>query len=88
MPRVGYTPRPTDTYSFLPLPMRGADHLPTQQVRWWWFLGMAFLLKTFLGDGTFLEEKICSHTLQMQLLPNQVLSMADEREERGGEKKI
>lgn len=37
--------------------MRGADHLPTQQVRWWWFLGMAFLLKTFLGDGTVLEEK-------------------------------
>lgn len=57
MPRVGYTPRPTDTYSFLLHPMRGADHLPTQQVRWWWFLGMAFLLKTFLGDGTVLEEK-------------------------------
>lgn len=49
---------------------------------------MAFLLKTFLGDGTFLEERIRSHILQMQLLPNQVLSMADEREERGWEKKI
>lgn len=39
-----YTPRSTDTCSFLPHPMRGADHLPTQQVRWW-FLGMAFLFK-------------------------------------------
>lgn len=36
--------------------MRGADHLPTQQVRWW-FLGMAFLFNMFLGDGTLFEGK-------------------------------
>lgn len=45
--------------------------------------------KMFLGDGTFLEEKKKrSHTLQMQLLPNQVLSMADERGERVGKENI
>lgn len=44
--------------------------------------------KMSLGDGIILEEKIRSHTLQMQLLPNQVLSMADEREERVGKENI
>lgn len=51
---------------------------------------MAFLFNMFLGDGTLFEgEKIIrSHTLQMQLLPNQVLSMADERgAEEGGKRK-
>lgn len=68
--------------------MRGADHLPTQQVRWW-FLGMAFLFKHVpRRRDTFLKEKkIRSHTLQMQLLPNQVLSMADERGAEGGKRK-
>lgn len=41
---------------------------------------MAFLFDMFLGDGTLFEGKIIrSHTLQMQLLPNQVLSMAGRR---------
>lgn len=42
----------------------------------------------FLGDGIILEERIRSHTLQMQLLPNQVLSMADERGERVGKENM
>lgn len=49
---------------------------------------MAFLLETFLGDGTLLEEEKRSHTLQMQLLPNQVLSIADERGARGGKENM
>lgn len=49
------------------------------------FLAWHFFLTCSSATGhSWKEKKKRSHTLQMQLLPNQVLSMADER----GEKKI
>lgn len=50
---------------------------------------MALLTKCSSATGhSCKKKKIRSHILQMQLLPNQVLSMADERGERVGKENI
>lgn len=69
--------------------MRGADHLPTQQVRWWWLSWHGISYKMFLGDGTFLEEKkTVAHLADAALLSPIKCCRWLMREERGGEKKI
>lgn len=53
------------------------------------FLAWHFFLTCSSATGhSWKEKKKRSHTLQMQLLPNQVLSMADERGERVGKENI
>lgn len=52
------------------------------------FLAWHFFLKRSSATGQSWKKKKRSHTLQMQLLPNQVLSMADERGERVGKENI